>query len=86
VLAFRDGSGDVFVAREVVQQAFLGRRFQLEGRELVIRGVDHDVLQNVFRLRCSDGSRVPLDREVYDQIYEPLVATFAATRSSIPRA
>jgi hypothetical protein len=85
-LGYRDGAQDVYVARDVVRAAFTGKSF-LQGEERrVVGAVDYDVLRNVYWLRCGGGQRVVLDREVYDQIYEPLSRPSAATPSSSPRA
>jgi hypothetical protein len=75
-LSYRDGEGDVHAAAELVNQAFRGQRIALAGKVVEIQDVRHDVLANVYRLRCSGGAEVVLDREVYDQIYEPIVGTF----------
>jgi hypothetical protein len=76
VLAFRDGSGDVFTAREIVQEAFHGARFKQGDKELVVHSVEHDILRNLYVLHCGLGGKATLTREVYDQIYEPLASTF----------
>ena len=39
-------------------------------------GVDYDLRRNLYWLVCSDRRRVLLDRQAYDQVYEPLVSTF----------
>jgi hypothetical protein len=75
-LSYRDGASDVFAAAELVTQAFRGQRFRVGDRTLEVASVEHDVLENVYRLRCQGGDSVVLDREVYDQIYEPIVGTF----------
>jgi hypothetical protein len=75
-LSYRDGEGDVHAAAELVTQAFRGQRIVLSGKVVEIQEARHDVLANVYRLRCSGGAEVVLDREVYDQIYEPIVGTF----------
>lgn len=75
VLAFRDGSGDVFTAREIVEAAFRGARFKRGDQVLEVRSVEYDVLKNLYWLHCDEG-RVTLTREVYDQIYQPLASTF----------
>ncbi len=75
-LCYRDGADDVFKAAEVVASAFRGQRFEEGGKAHVIDHVDYDVVENVYRLRTIEGARVVLDREVYDQIYEPIVGTF----------
>jgi hypothetical protein len=75
-LAYRDGADDVFKAAEVVVTAFKGQRFEEGGKHHVVTDVDYDVGENVYRLRTNAGARVVLDREVYDQIYEPIVGTF----------
>jgi hypothetical protein len=75
-LAYRDGTDDVRTARDVVEAAFLHARFTRGGEPHVVEGVTHDVLANVFWLRCDNGRKVVLSRKVYDQIYEPLVSTF----------
>ena len=75
-LVFRDGAGDVFAARELVTLAFRGRRFRSGEQEKKIADVRLDVLENVFWLVADDGTRLPLSRRVYDQIYEPLTSTF----------
>jgi aspartate/methionine/tyrosine aminotransferase len=74
-LCYRDGAEDVFAAAEVVREAFVGQRLGQGEKAQRIDGVEHDVPQNVYWLRCG-GARVLLDREVYDQLYEPLVGTF----------
>jgi hypothetical protein len=38
--------------------------------------VDYDVLSNLFWVVTSPAGRMPLDRSVYDAIYEPLTSTF----------
>ena len=75
VLAFRDGSGDVFTAREIVEVAFKGLRFKQGEETLTIHSAEYDILKNLYWLHCG-GAKVPLTREVYDQIYEPLASTF----------
>jgi hypothetical protein len=75
-LCYRDGAEDVFTAREVVVSAFEGARFQRDPKTLTVRHVSYDVLANQYWLECEGGERVVLSREVYDQIYEPLVSTF----------
>ncbi len=75
-LTFRDGASDVFAARELVGLAFKGRTFALEGKAERIRSVDYDVLDNLFWVHMGAGRKVVLDREVVDQIYEPLTSTF----------
>ncbi len=74
-LAYRDGASDVFAAREMVRLAFQGKEFPREGKTLRIDDVDYDVLRNMFWVATSAG-RLPLDRSVYDGIYEPLTSTF----------
>ncbi|MBW2734618.1 MAG: aminotransferase class I/II-fold pyridoxal phosphate-dependent enzyme [Deltaproteobacteria bacterium] len=76
-LVFRDGATDVYIAREVVALAFKGRMLSPRpgAPKVTISGVDHDVMENVFWLLCGN-QRVLLDREAYDQVYEPLVSTF----------
>lgn len=76
VLAFRDGSGDVFTAREIVMEAFQGTRFKHGDKELTVHSAEHDILKNHYVLHCGLGTKVTLTREVYDQIYEPLASTF----------
>jgi hypothetical protein len=75
VLAFRDGSGDVFTARDIVKEAFEGERFRRGEKELSIHSVEYDILKNLYWLHCG-GEKVALTREVYDQVYEPLASTF----------
>lgn len=75
-LGFRDGASDVFSARELVSLAFRGRTFIRENKAERIVSVDYEVLPNVFRVQCSSGLKAVLDRQVYDQIYEPLTSTF----------
>ncbi len=74
-LCYRDGAQDVFTAREMVAAAFTGESFDKKGRRLTVEAVEYDVLQNLYWLRCGQ-ERVALSRAVYDQIYQPLVATF----------
>ncbi|MGC4115497.1 MAG: aminotransferase class I/II-fold pyridoxal phosphate-dependent enzyme [Myxococcales bacterium] len=74
-LGFRDGAEDVYVARDVVRAAFTGKSFVQGEKKRTVAAVDYDVLRNVYWLRCGTD-KVVLDREVYDQIYEPLVSTF----------
>ena len=76
-LVFRDGANDVYAAREVVALAFKGRAVSPapDAPKATITGVEHDVMENLFWLLCGN-QRVLLDREAYDQIYEPLVSTF----------
>ncbi len=75
-LCYRDGAGDVFAAAAIVRAAFKGRGFASGGVERHVADVEYDVLHNVYWLRTTAQERVVLDREVYDQIYEPLVGTF----------
>lgn len=75
-LAYRDGAVDVFAATELVSQAFRGQRFRHGEAEVSVHAVEFDALENSFVLRCGAGLRVVLDREVYDQVYEPIVGTF----------
>jgi hypothetical protein len=60
----------------VVAAAFVGAAFRWDGRTERAAGVAYDVLANLFWLECDGGRRVPLCREVYDQVFEPLVSTF----------
>jgi hypothetical protein len=76
-LAYRDGVEDVFAARDIVNLAFKGKLARVGDASEAepISSIDHDVMTN--RFWCQVGRRrVVLDREVYDQIYEPLVSTF----------
>ena len=82
-LSFRDGAGDVYAAREVVAAAFADATFGADARS--VRSVDYQIMENLFWLVCDDGQRVLLDREVYDQIYEPLVSTFCGNPFVDPR-
>ncbi|MBK8481035.1 MAG: aminotransferase class I/II-fold pyridoxal phosphate-dependent enzyme [Proteobacteria bacterium] len=75
-LAYRDGADDIYKARELVGQAFRGREFEHGGKRRRIAAVSYDVLRNLFWLHSLDRLSLPLDRTVYDQIYEPLVSTF----------
>lgn len=75
-LGYRDGASDVFAARELVRLAFRGKEFRREGKVRRIDDVDYDVLRNLFWVVTTGGARVPLDRAVYDEIYEPLTSTF----------
>jgi len=75
-LCYRDGAGDVFAAAEVVNAAFRGKRYVVGEVELCVSAVEFDVLRNVYWLRSTGGHRHLLAREIYDQIYEPLVSTF----------
>jgi hypothetical protein len=75
-LCFRDGSGDVFAARELVTQAFKGRAFRVEGEADRIGSIEYDVLENLFWACCRSGRRLVLDRRIADQVYEPLTSTF----------
>jgi hypothetical protein len=75
-LAYRDGADDIYKARDLVTQAFRGREFVHGGKARRIAAVSYDVLHNLFWLHGLDRLRLPLDRSVYDQIYEPLVGTF----------
>lgn len=84
-LVYRDGAADVFAAKELVTQAFRGKRFELQGRAYSIAAVHFDVVQNVFWLRCDPPTTVVLDRAVYDQIYEPLASTFCGNPFVHPR-
>ena len=74
-LAYRDGASDVYAATDVVAAAFRGARIVHAGKPDQVLGVEHDALRNLYWLRCG-GGRVVLDREVYDQVYEPIVGTF----------
>lgn len=75
VLAFRDGSGDVFTARDIVEEALRGARFKHGEKDLTVHSVQYDILKNLYELHCGEAT-VPLTREVYDQVYEPLASTF----------
>ena len=75
-LVYRDGAADVFAAREMVRLAFRGKSFDRDGERYRIDDVDFDVLRNLFWVVTSSGVRLPLDRSVYDVIYEPLTSTF----------
>ena len=75
-LVYRDGAQDVFAARELVKLAFRGKTFEREGQRQRIDDVEFDVLSNLFWVVASPGGRMPLDRSVYDAIYEPLTSTF----------
>ena len=76
-LAYRDGAGDVYAARELVSAAMVGQTVTDDaGQARTVREVEHDLMQNVFWLQMGGRARVPLDRTVYDQLYEPLVSTF----------
>lgn len=75
-LAYRDGADDIYKARDLVTQAFRGREIVHAGKPRRIAAVSYDVLHNLFWLHGLDRVRLPLDRTVYDQIYEPLVGTF----------
>ncbi len=75
-LVFRDGSGDVFRAQEMVKQVFVGRTFSLANRQEIIREIEYDLVDNLFWLHCASRLRVPLDRAICDQMLEPLVGTF----------
>jgi hypothetical protein len=86
-LCYRDGAGDIYAARELVGAAFRDQTFRVPSsspgatslagdRARRVTGVDFDLMQNLFYLLADDRSRVVLDREIYDQIYQPLVSTF----------
>ena len=81
-LVFRDGGDDVYAAKDIVSAAFRGRSFSRaldedDKREtLHITGVHYDVRKNLFFVGCGGRRRFVLDREIYDQVYEPLVSTF----------
>jgi len=74
-LCYRDGAEDVYTAHEVVTAAFTGESFKRGEERLLVSGVAYDVIENLYWLETGAG-RVALSREVYDQIYEPLVSTF----------
>lgn len=38
--------------------------------------MDHDLLHNLFWVVCDHRERLVLDRQIYDQVFEPLVSTF----------
>jgi hypothetical protein len=75
-LVFRDGAPDVFAARDLVMLAFEGHAFTHGDVEDRIDAVDFDVLRNLFWVQGRSGRRVPLDRSVYDEVYDPLTSTF----------
>jgi hypothetical protein len=75
-LGFRDGADDVFSARELISMAFRGKSFSLSNKTETIASTSHDVLTNTFCLHCESGLKTVLDRQIYDQIYEPLTSTF----------
>lgn len=75
-LVYRDGAEDVFVAKDLVSLAFRGRAFEYQGGQHTVASIHYDDLQNLFWVRTEDRQRLPLDRRVYDQVYEPLVSTF----------
>ncbi|MBN1960061.1 MAG: aminotransferase class I/II-fold pyridoxal phosphate-dependent enzyme [Deltaproteobacteria bacterium] len=75
-LGYRNGADDVFTAHEVISAAFINQSFVYNDKPLAIDRVDYDVLKNVYMLMCNNGMSIVLSREVYDQIYEPLVSTF----------
>jgi hypothetical protein len=66
----------VFAARELVRLAFRAKEFRRDGKVCRIDEVDYDVLRNLFWVVTAGGARIPLDRAVYDEIYEPLTSTF----------
>ncbi len=75
-LCFRDGQDDVFAAAELVEAAFVGQTIPRGERRVRIAAAEYDVLQNLYWLRLPGEGRVPLDRELYDALYEPVVSTF----------
>ena len=75
-MVFRDGAPDVFAARDLVQLAFKGCAFKHDGIDDRIDDVEFDVLRNLFWVKGRSGKRLPLERAVFDQVYEPLTSTF----------
>jgi hypothetical protein len=74
-LVIHDSASDAFAARELVRSAFQGKWIKHNNQSLRIDDVSYDVLHNTFWIDTDDG-KLPLDRTVYDQVYEPLTSTF----------
>ncbi len=76
-LVYRDGSNDIFAARQMVTEAFSGQGItDDQGQPFLVQSIDYDLMQNLFWLEARDGRRLLLDRRAYDQVFEPLVSTF----------
>ncbi|MCB9554801.1 MAG: aminotransferase class I/II-fold pyridoxal phosphate-dependent enzyme [Deltaproteobacteria bacterium] len=84
-LCFRDGGGDVYAAREAVRDAFRGQRINVGDSVETIASVEYSVMNNLFFVTLAGRRKLPLSREIYDQVYEPLVSTFCGNPFVDPR-
>ena len=84
-LSFRDGGGDIYAARDAVRDAFRGQTVTVDRRSETISAVEYNVMENLFFVVLGGRRKLPLDREIYDQVYEPLVSTFCGNPFVDPR-
>ena len=88
-LAFDDVPGKVFKARRMIHDLFVGEMVKVGERKCLIEKINHNVHENRFyaKLKAEDGEtlEVPLDRSIFDQIYNPIASTYCGNPFIDPR-
>lgn len=84
ILSFRDIKGGMTEAKTMVRDLFQGKTFEYRGEQVQItetayKPYESKEIQNRFyvTIQNSEGveQEIPIDREVFDAIYEPVVST-----------